>query len=209
MRPETPSTSTDLRDYLEAAADRLTLGSRILTEFARPPADHTAINRRLSALQRASEDLLSRFTTVVTGPDTATPTRDLYRLARSLDTAMNHLAAAATRADSFEMATLPTELLELIDLVAEAGQRTAQVLHDNAGQDSLSNHRHQLGVIADAADTTYRRLFTRWLLHGVGDQEATHCRAVGDELEYAIHALEVVAHDLAQIAETHGGRIPR
>ncbi|MFD3427359.1 DUF47 domain-containing protein [Nocardia fluminea] len=202
------SANIAVRDYFRSVAQNLVIGGEILWGFRQPGVNTAVIHHELSAAAQVSDNLVADLRRALENSQrTAAERSDLQRLAQAMASVMDHMAAAGAEADRFAMDSLPVELTELVELICDGAQRTTGAVRAQPDPIGLNVYRRRLEQLADSADSTYRRLFTRWLTDGGSPSEIAEVSAVGDELEYAIHALETVAHIIEELEHHHGGRI--
>ncbi|MCP2280970.1 hypothetical protein [Nocardia amikacinitolerans] len=195
-----------VRDYFRAVAHNLVHGAQTLRYLSGPDADHREISERMARLGRAGDVLVDRMCTVLaTGARTDAESLDLRRLCRALDVVMDHLVAAAAQADRHRLTALPDELTTLIGLLDEGTRRTMEALRVQPDPIGLSVYRGKVQALADRADDAYRRLFARWADEAT--DTVTVVSAVGDELTYAMQAVETVAFLIEDLERFHGGQI--
>ena len=125
---------------------------------------------------------------------------DIYRLASSLDDVMDAMEAAVDLVVLYNIAELPPEIADQVDVLERAAELTAEAMPRLRSMKDLTEFWIELNRLENQADQVYRRLLAR--LFG-GDYDALtvlKLKEVVDQLEAAADAFEHVANTVETIA---------
>jgi uncharacterized protein Yka (UPF0111/DUF47 family) len=125
---------------------------------------------------------------------------DIYSLAGALDDVMDDLDEVVDLILLYQVKTLPTEFLSLVEIIQRCSEITAEALPSLRTMNGLDEYWIEINRLENAGDKSYRR--TLATLFG-GDFKAIEVLKLKDivtSLEGAIDAFERVANIVEQIA---------
>jgi predicted phosphate transport protein (TIGR00153 family) len=125
---------------------------------------------------------------------------DIYRLASSLDDVMDYMEAAVDLVVLYNIAELPPEIADQVDVLERAAELTAEAMPRLRSMKDLSEFWIELNRLENQADQVYRRILAK-LFSGVYDAlTVLKLKEVVDQLEAAADAFEHVANTVETIA---------
>jgi len=183
------------------AANNLVTGARLLVEMLSDGADREDIAGKMRACEHAGDELTHAIMrrlneTFITPFDR----EDIYRLASTLDDAMDFMEAAADLVVLYRLDALPKEIVRQVEVLERAAELTADAMPRLRSMKDLSEYWIEINRLENQADQIYRRLLAK--LFG-GEYEALtvlKLKEVVDQLEAAADAFEHVANTVEAIA---------
>lgn len=188
-------------DMFADAANNLVTAARLLVEMLSDGADREDIAAKMRACEHAGDEsthaIMRRLNeTFITPFDR----EDIYRLASTLDDAMDFMEAAADLVVLYRLDTLPKEIVRQVEVLERAAELTAEAMPRLRSMKDLSEYWIEINRLENQADQIYRRLLAK--LFG-GEYEALtvlKLKEVIDQLEFAADAFEHVANTVEAIA---------
>lgn len=188
-------------DMFADAANNLVTAARLLVEMLSDGADREDIAEKMRACEHAGDEsthaIMRRLNeTFITPFDR----EDIYRLASTLDDAMDFMEAAADLVVLYRLDTLPKEIVRQVEVLERAAELTAEAMPRLRSMKDLSEYWIEINRLENQADQIYRRLLAK--LFG-GEYEALtvlKLKEVIDQLESAADAFEHVANTVEAIA---------
>lgn len=188
-------------DMFADAANNLVTGARLLVEMLSDGADREDIAEKMRACEHAGDEsthaIMRRLNeTFITPFDR----EDIYRLASTLDDAMDFMEAAADLVVLYRLDSLPKEIVRQVEVLERAAELTAEAMPRLRSMKDLSEYWIEINRLENQADQIYRRLLAK--LFG-GEYEALtvlKLKEVIDQLEFAADAFEHVANTVEAIA---------
>jgi hypothetical protein len=188
-------------DMFADAANNLVTGARLLVEMLSDGADREDIAEKMRACEHAGDEsthaIMRRLNeTFITPFDR----EDIYRLASTLDDAMDFMEAAADLVVLYRLDSLPKEIVRQVEVLERAAELTAEAMPRLRSMKDLSEYWIEINRLENQADQIYRRLLAK--LFG-GEYEALtvlKLKEVIDQLEFAADAFEHVANTVETIA---------
>jgi len=188
-------------DMFADAANNLVTAARLLVEMLSDGADREDIAEKMRACEHAGDEsthaIMRRLNeTFITPFDR----EDIYRLASTLDDAMDFMEAAADLVVLYRLDTLPKEIVRQVEVLERAAELTAEAMPRLRSMKDLSEYWIEINRLENQADQIYRRLLAK--LFG-GEYEALtvlKLKEVIDQLEFAADAFEHVANTVEAIA---------
>lgn len=188
-------------DMFADAANNLVTAARLLVEMLSEGADREDIAEKMRACEHAGDEsthaIMRRLNeTFITPFDR----EDIYRLASTLDDAMDFMEAAADLVVLYRLDTLPKEIVRQVEVLERAAELTAEAMPRLRSMKDLSEYWIEINRLENQADQIYRRLLAK--LFG-GEYDALtvlKLKEVIDQLEFAADAFEHVANTVEAIA---------
>jgi uncharacterized protein len=193
---------TTFYDMFATSGENLVVGARLLKELlGADPGERKAIAEKMRAAEHAGDEATHAIMrelneTFVTPFDR----EDIYRLASSLDDIMDFMEAAVDLVVLYNIAELPAEVADQVDVIERAAELTADAMPRLRSMKDLTDYWVELNRLENQADQVYRRLLAH--LFG-GDYDALtvlKLKEVVDQLEAAADAFEHVANTVETIA---------
>ncbi len=125
---------------------------------------------------------------------------DIYRLASSLDDVMDFMEAAVDLVVLYNIAELPPEIADQVDVLERAAELTAEAMPRLRGMKDLKEFWIELNRLENQADQVYRRLLARLFSGEYDALTVLKLKEVVDQLEAAADAFEHVANTVETIA---------
>ena len=185
-----------------ASGQNLVTGARLLKELlGAAPGDRKEIAEKMRAAEHAGDEATHAIMREL-NESFITPfdREDIYRLASSLDDVMDAMEAAVDLVVLYNIAELPPEIADQVDVLERAAELTAEAMPRLRSMKDLSEFWIELNRLENQADQVYRRLLARLF---AGDYDALtvlKLKEVVDQLEAAADAFEHVANTVETIA---------
>ena len=202
MRINLRPSKTTFYDMFATSGENLVVGARLLKELlGADVGERKAIAEKMRAAEHAGDEATHAIMrelneTFVTPFDR----EDIYRLASSLDDIMDFMEAAVDLVVLYNIAELPAEVADQVDVIERAAELTADAMPRLRSMKDLTDYWVELNRLENQADQVYRRLLAH--LFG-GDYDALtvlKLKEVVDQLEAAADAFEHVANTVETIA---------
>ena len=202
MRINLRPSKTTFYDMFATSGENLVVGARLLKELLGADlSERKAIAEKMRAAEHAGDEATHAIMrelneTFVTPFDR----EDIYRLASSLDDIMDFMEAAVDLVVLYNIAELPAEVADQVDVIERAAELTAEAMPRLRSMKDLTDYWVELNRLENQADQVYRRLLAH--LFG-GDYDALtvlKLKEVVDQLEAAADAFEHVANTVETIA---------
>jgi predicted phosphate transport protein (TIGR00153 family) len=184
------------------SGQNLVVGAGLLKELlGADPADRKVIAEKMRAAEHDGDEATHAIMREL-NESFITPfdREDIYRLASSLDDVMDAMEAAVDLVVLYNIAELPPEIADQVDVLERAAELTAEAMPRLRSMKDLTEFWIELNRLENQADQVYRRLLAR--LFG-GDYDALtvlKLKEVVDQLEAAADAFEHVANTVETIA---------
>ena len=185
-----------------SSGQNLVVGAGLLKELlGAEHADRKAIAEKMRAAEHDGDEATHAIMREL-NESFITPfdREDIYRLASSLDDVMDAMEAAVDLVVLYNIAELPAEIADQVDVLERAAERTAEAMPRLRSMNDITEFWIDLNRLENQADQVYRRLLAR--LFG-GDYDALtvlKLKEVVDQLEAAADAFEHVANTVETIA---------
>jgi len=125
---------------------------------------------------------------------------DIYRLASSLDDVMDYMEAAVDLVVLYNIAELPPEIADQVDVLERAAELTAEAMPNLRTMDNLTEYWIEVNRLENQADQIHRKLLAM-LFNGKYEAiEVLKLKQIVDVLEEAADAFEHVANTVETIA---------
>jgi len=125
---------------------------------------------------------------------------DIYRLASSLDDVMDYMEAAVDLVVLYNIAELPPEIADQVDVLERAAELTAEAMPRLRSMKDLSEFWIELNRLENQADQIYRRILAKLFSGEYDALTVLKLKEVVDQLEAAADAFEHVANTVETIA---------
>src|SRR5690606_4359709 len=152
----------DLYELLARSARNVVTGTDLLTELTLPGADAQSVSERLVELEhdsdRVTHEIYSRLNARRAGRRRR---EDVYHLGSHLDDVMDHLEAAGTLVYLYgltELPALPREAHELIDVLNQQAEATADAMPRLSRTHHLREYWIECNRLENEGDRAYRML---------------------------------------------------
>jgi predicted phosphate transport protein (TIGR00153 family) len=194
-------TDTSFYDLFTTSALHIVTGAGLLAEMITEGADREDVARRMREAEHVCDENTHAIVRKVNS-SFVTPfdREDIYSLAGALDDVMDDLDEVVDLILLYQVKTLPTEFLSLVEIIQRCSEITAEALPSLRTMNGLDEYWIEINRLENAGDKSYRR--TLATLFG-GDFKAIEVLKLKDivtSLEGAIDAFERVANIVEQIA---------
>lgn len=191
-------------DYFAELAGHLVSGAQELSNILGPVAaeERKANAARMKALEnRADEATHAILNKVNSSFVTPFDREDIYALASSLDDCMDHMEAAVSMVNLYQVSELPERVAEQVEVLGRMAELTTEAMPRLKSMKDLKEYWIEINRLENVGDESYRRL--QAALFNNGEYEVLDIikiKAIIDELEEAADAFETVANTVESIA---------
>ena len=202
MRLNLRPSKTSFYEMFATSGQNLVVGARLLKELlGADPSQRKEIAEKMRAAEHAGDEATHAIMrelneTFVTPFDR----EDIYRLASSLDDVMDFMEAAVDLVVLYNIAELPPEIADQVDVLERAAELTAEAMPRLRGMKDLKEFWIELNRLENQADQVYRRLLARLFSGEYDALTVLKLKEVVDQLEAAADAFEHVANTVETIA---------
>ena len=187
-------------ELFSKSAGQLVLGTGILAEMLGDQADRVAVAERMrDAEHRADEithDIAKRVNATFVTPFDR---EDIYALASALDDVMDYMEEAVDLTMLYEVATLPAELADQVDVLQRCAELTADAMPQLRAMKGLEEYWIEINRLENSGDKSYRRILAKLFSGQYEALEVLKLKDIVDSLEHAVDAFEKVANIVEQI----------
>jgi uncharacterized protein len=193
---------TSFYEMYATSGQNLVVGARLLKELLGADlSQRKEIAEKMRAAEHAGDEATHAIMrelneTFVTPFDR----EDIYRLASSLDDVMDCMEAAVDLVVLYNIAELPPEIADQVDVLERAAELTAEAMPRLRGMKDLKEFWIELNRLENQADQVYRRLLARLFSGEYDALTVLKLKEVVDQLEAAADAFEHVANTVETIA---------
>jgi predicted phosphate transport protein (TIGR00153 family) len=193
---------TSFYEMFATSGQNLVVGARLLKELlGADPSQRKEIAEKMRGAEHAGDEATHAIMrelneTFVTPFDR----EDIYRLASSLDDVMDFMEAAVDLVVLYNIAELPPEVADQVDVLERAAELTAEAMPRLRGMKDLKEFWIELNRLENQADQVYRRLLARLFSGEYDALTVLKLKEVVDQLEAAADAFEHVANTVETIA---------
>jgi predicted phosphate transport protein (TIGR00153 family) len=193
---------TSFYEMFATSGQNLVVGARLLKELlGADPSQRKEIAEKMRGAEHAGDEATHAIMrelneTFVTPFDR----EDIYRLASSLDDVMDFMEAAVDLVVLYNIAELPPEIADQVDVLERAAELTAEAMPRLRGMKDLNEFWIELNRLENQADQVYRRLLARLFSGEYDALTVLKLKEVVDQLEAAADAFEHVANTVETIA---------
>ena len=202
MRLNLRPSKTSFYEMFATSGQNLVVGARLLKELlGADPSQRKEIAEKMRGAEHAGDEATHAIMrelneTFVTPFDR----EDIYRLASSLDDVMDFMEAAVDLVVLYNIAELPPEVADQVDVLERAAELTAEAMPRLRGMKDLKEFWIELNRLENQADQVYRRLLARLFSGEYDALTVLKLKEVVDQLEAAADAFEHVANTVETIA---------
>jgi predicted phosphate transport protein (TIGR00153 family) len=187
-------------ELLTRSATGLVSGAGILAEMLGENADRQAVASRMRDAEHQADETTHEIakrvnSTFVTPFDR----EDIYALASTLDDVMDYMEEAVDLTMLYEVASLPTELAEQVDVLQRCAELTAEAMPQLQSMKGLEEYWIEINRLENAGDKSYRRILAKLFSGQYDALEVLKLKDVVDSLEHAVDSFERVANIIEQI----------
>jgi predicted phosphate transport protein (TIGR00153 family) len=193
---------TSFYEMFATSGQNLVVGARLLKELlGADPSERKDIAEKMRGAEHAGDEATHAIMrelneTFVTPFDR----EDIYRLASSLDDVMDFMEAAVDLVVLYNIAELPPEVADQVDVLERAAELTAEAMPRLRSMKDLKEFWIELNRLENQADQVYRRLLARLFSGEYDALTVLKLKEVVDQLEAAADAFEHVANTVETIA---------
>ncbi|HET6699050.1 MAG TPA: DUF47 family protein [Nocardioidaceae bacterium] len=192
---------TTFYDMFTRAAGHLVDGAALLGELLAPDADRDSVAKRMRDAEHAADETTHEVirrvnSTFVTPFDR----EDIYSLASQLDDVMDYMEEAVDLVSLYEVADLPGELAELVEVLQQCAALTAESMPRLQTMKNLDSYWIEINRLENAGDKSYRRILALLFSGKYEALEVLKLKDIVDSLEGAVDAFESAANIVEQIA---------
>jgi predicted phosphate transport protein (TIGR00153 family) len=185
---------------LSSSAGQLVLGTAILAEMLGENVDRSEVADRMRDAEHQADDITHEIakrvnSTFVTPFDR----EDIYALASGLDDVMDYMEEAVDLTMLYEVAHLPGELAEQVDVLQRCAELTAEAMPQLKSMKGLEEYWIEINRLENAGDKSYRRILAKLFSGQYEALEVLKLKDIVDSLEHAVDAFEKVANIIEQI----------
>lgn len=202
MRFNLRPSKTSFYEMFATSGENLVVGARLLKELlGADPSQRKDIAEKMRGAEHAGDEATHAIMrelneTFVTPFDR----EDIYRLASSLDDVMDFMEAAVDLVVLYNIAELPPEVADQVDVLERAAELTAEAMPRLRSMKDLKEFWIELNRLENQADQVYRRLLARLFSGAYDALTVLKLKEVVDQLEAAADAFEHVANTVETIA---------
>ena len=124
---------------------------------------------------------------------------DIYALASALDDVMDFMEEAVDLSVLYEVAALPDELAEQVDVLQRCAELTAEAMPQLKSMKGLEEYWIEINRLENAGDKSYRHILAKLFSGQYEALEVLKLKDIVDSLEHAVDAFEKVANIVEQI----------
>ena len=188
-------------DLFTEQANQLVKGAALLAEMLGDGNDRKGIADRMREEEHLADEsthaIIRRVNqTFVTPFDR----EDIYALASGLDDVMDFMEEAVDLVLLYEVAVLPKELAEQVEVIQRCADLTADTMPRLKSMKDLDEYWIEINRLENAGDKNYRRILTKLFSGQFEALEVLKLKDIVDSLEHAVDAFERVANIVEQIA---------
>jgi uncharacterized protein len=192
---------TTFYDLFTESAQNLVHGAELLAQLLPLDSDHKELAKLMREAEHQADETTHKIvrrvnTTFVTPFDR----EDIYRLAAGLDDVMDFMEEAVDLVNLYEVAELPPECANQVQVLQRAAELTAQAMPRLRTMRDLEEYWIEINRLENDGDKAYRRILAELFSGSYKALTVMKCKDVVDSLEDAIDAFESVANTVEQIA---------
>jgi uncharacterized protein len=185
---------------LASSASQLVDGASLLAEMLGEGNDRKDIAARMREAEHKADETTHEIvrrvnSTFVTPFDR----EDIYALASGLDDVMDFMEEAVDLTLLYEVASLPSELAEQVEVLERCAELTAESMPRLQAMKDLEEYWIEINRLENAGDKSYRRILAKLFSGEYEALEVLKLKNIVDSLEHAIDAFERVANIVEQI----------
>ncbi len=182
------------------SATHLVDGAAILAEMLGDTADRVAIASRMRDAEHQADEITHEIAKRVNATFvTPFDREDIYALASGLDDVMDFMEEAVDLTMLYEVAALPAELAEQVEVLQRCAELTAEAMPRLRAMKGLDEYWIEINRLENAGDKSYRRILAKLFSGQYEALEVLKLKDIADSLEDAVDAFEKVANIIEQI----------
>jgi uncharacterized protein len=183
------------------SAQHLVKGSGLLAEMFAEGTDRAAKAKEMREAE-SQADVTTREIIQRVNKTFVTPfdREDIYSLASGLDDVMDDLDEVVDLILLYEVKSLPTEFLTLVEVIQRCAEITAGAMPNVRTMTGLDEYWIEINRLENAGDKSYRRTLAKLFSGDFKAIEVLKLKDIVESLEGAIDAFEKVANIVEQIA---------
>jgi predicted phosphate transport protein (TIGR00153 family) len=194
-------TDTSFYDLFTEAAQHLVLGAELLAEMLSETSDKSDVAKRMREAEHAADETTHSIVKKVNSTFvTPFDREDIYALGSGLDDVMDMMDEAVDLILLYEVAALPPELAEQVEVLQRCAELTAEAMPKLQGMKELEDYWIEINRLENAGDKNHRRMLAALFSGEYKTIEVLKLKDVEESLEGAIDAFEKVANIVEQIA---------
>ncbi len=187
-------------DLFTTSAGHLVDGAALLAEMLGDGNDRKSIAQRMRDAEHDADETTHEIvrrvnTTFVTPFDR----EDIYALASGLDDVMDFMEEAVDLTLLYEVAKLPKELANQVEVIQRCAQLTADSMPRLRSMSDLEEYWIEINRLENLGDKSYRRILAKLFSGKYEALEVLKLKDIVDSLEAAIDAFERVANIIEQL----------
>lgn len=187
-------------ELLTTSATHLVEGARILAEMLGDSADRKAIAARMQDAEHQADETTHEIAKRVNATFvTPFDREDIYALASGLDDVMDFMEEAVDLTMLYEVAALPSELAEQVEVLQRCAELTAEAMPRLRAMKGLEEYWIEINRLENAGDKSYRHILAKLFSGQYEALEVLKLKGIVDSLEDAVDAFEKVANIIEQI----------
>jgi predicted phosphate transport protein (TIGR00153 family) len=193
-------TDTSFYDLFTTSAQHIVTGAGLLAEMITENVDREDVARRMREAEHVCDENTHAIVRKVNS-SFVTPfdREDIYSLAGALDDVMDDLDEVVDLILLYQVKTLPTEFLSLVEIIQRCAEITAEALPSLRTMTGLDEYWIEINRLENAGDKSYRRILAKLFSGQYEALEVLKLKDIVDSLEHAVDAFEKVANIIEQI----------
>ena len=194
-------TDTSFYDLFTTSAQYLVTGAGLLAEMISEEADRPEVAKQMREAEHVCDENTHAIVRKVNS-SFVTPfdREDIYSLASGLDDVMDDMDEVVDLILLYEVKTLPTEFLTLVEVIQRCAEITADAMPNVRTMTGLDEYWIEINRLENAGDKSYRRTLAKLFSGDFKAIEVLKLKDIVESLEGAIDAFEKVANIVEQIA---------
>ncbi|WP_435770178.1 DUF47 domain-containing protein [Nocardioides sp. SYSU DS0651] len=196
---------TSFYDLFTDSAQHLVAGAELLAEMLSESSDKASVAERMRAAEHAADETTHAIVKKVNSTFvTPFDREDIYALGSGLDDIMDMMDETVDLILLYEVATLPPELSEQVEVIQRCAELTADAMPRLRSMKSLDDYWIEINRLENAGDRNHRRTLAKLFSGEFKTIEVLKLKDIVESLEGAIDAFEKVANTVEQIAVKEG-----
>jgi predicted phosphate transport protein (TIGR00153 family) len=192
---------TTFYDLFTTSAQHLVLGAELLAEMLSDSSDRADVAGRMREAEHAADETTHEIVKKVNSTFvTPFDREDIYALGSGLDDVMDMMDEAVDLILLYEVAFLPPELSEQVEVLQRCAELTAEAMPRLQSMNKLEDYWIEINRLENAGDKNHRRMLANLFSGEYKTIEVLKLKDVEESLEGAIDAFEKVANIIEQIA---------
>ena len=201
MRLRLRPTDTSFYDLFSKSAQHLVVGAELLAEMLSDSSDKADVAKRMREAEHQADETTHEIVKKVNSTFvTPFDREDIYALGSGLDDVMDMMDEAVDLILLYEVATLPAELSEQVEVLQRCAELTAEAMPRLQSMKMLEDYWIEINRLENAGDKNHRRMLANLFSGEYKTIEVLKLKDVEESLEGAIDAFEKVANIVEQIA---------